>query len=133
MKSCLTYGILVIYIFAATELHQLLRLPLLIQHYFEHVNEDTSMTVADFFDMHYAHGIVYDDDFEDDMKLPFKAHETVNHINVQVLAEPIKLTFDDLFFQSEFSNDVLISYAQPFIQNPVLNAIWQPPKHNGIV
>lgn len=129
MKSCLTYGILVIYIFAATELHQLFRLPLLVQHYLEHISDDKSMSIADFFEMHYAHGIVYDDDYEDDMKLPFKTHETINHINAQVLVEPIKLNLEDISFQGAFSNEILISYAQPFIQNPVLNAIWQPPKH----
>lgn len=64
--------IYIVYLFGATEANQLLKLPILIQHYNEHKAGNASITLARFLHMHY---MGYDDNDNDDMRdmqLPFK-------------------------------------------------------------
>ncbi len=64
--------IIIIYLFGATEASQLLKLPVLVQHYYEHKAGNANITLARFLQMHY---MGYDDNDNDDlrdMQLPFK-------------------------------------------------------------
>ncbi|MBK8621526.1 MAG: hypothetical protein IPN79_07135 [Saprospiraceae bacterium] len=72
MKSKLAGFLLITYLFSLTPVKELGKIPVLIFHYYAHVNENPEMTISEFFDIHYAHGIVFDEDYEQDMKLPFK-------------------------------------------------------------
>ena len=73
MKPALAKFLIAIYLFSFTPLKELNRVPLLFIHYAQHLEEDSNMSIAEFFDMHYMHGIVFDEDYEQDMQLPFKA------------------------------------------------------------
>ena len=73
---------------STTEMHQLLKFPFLIRHYFYHCNEDPSISIIGFFKIHYSdrqHPNDNDDDDDDDNKLPFKAIGDISHIDVPVL------------------------------------------------
>jgi len=61
-----------LYFTAYMEGHELLRLPLLIEHYVQHRNENPTMSLMDFLKMHYSGHIIYDADWRQDMQLPFK-------------------------------------------------------------
>lgn len=110
--------------FSMTELHQILKAPLLVEHYYEH-NDKKEISVLTFLEMHYLNGNVKDADFEKDMKLPFKNFQD-NHPNVvlSIPETPIYLNF------TVFS----VSEPKPFrFENQVntssfLTSIWQPPK-----
>lgn len=64
-----------IYLFGATDAYQFLKLPLFITHYVKHIAEDPNTTLGSFIHMHYAGEIVFDDDYQQDMQLPFKTQE----------------------------------------------------------
>ncbi|MCU0387430.1 MAG: hypothetical protein MUE71_02365 [Chitinophagaceae bacterium] len=61
-----------LYLCASTEAYQLLKLPALISHYVQHCNEESGTTLLSFFKEHYNGEMVLDDDWQQDMELPFK-------------------------------------------------------------
>jgi hypothetical protein len=107
-----------------TELHQILKAPLLVEHFYEH-NDKKELSVLTFLEMHYLNGNVEDADYEKDMKLPFKSFQD-NHPNV-VLNLPENTSFFNFIVYS-------VSEPKPFcFENQVntssfLTSIWQPPK-----
>ncbi len=124
MKKYVTLFLIFTYLFSMTELHQILKAPLLVEHYYEH-NDSKELSVLTFLEMHYLNGNVKDADYEKDMKLPFKSFQD-NHPNV-VLHLP---ETTDFFNFIGFS----LTEQKPYcIKNQVntsnfLTSIWQPPK-----
>jgi hypothetical protein len=74
LKKLFAISFLFIYLFSTTELHQLLKAPLLIEHFMEHREENKDITLWQFLYAHYAGDYVKDADYDKDMKLPFKTH-----------------------------------------------------------
>lgn len=72
MRRRFAYILLALYLCTATEAYQLLKLPLLAVHFIQHTREEPGMTLMAFLKMHYAEKTVYDDDWQQDMQLPFK-------------------------------------------------------------
>ena len=62
-----------IYILGSTNACQLLKLPLLITHYIKHKQESPYMDLRSFIKMHYIDPQPFDDDYAQDMQLPFKS------------------------------------------------------------
>lgn len=67
-------GILMVsvYMFSFAELHNLLKIPVLLEHFKEHKQEDPSICFWDFIKLHYFDPIVVDDDYQRDQQLPFR-------------------------------------------------------------
>ncbi|WP_374540438.1 hypothetical protein [Flavobacterium sp.] len=125
MKKYITLAFLCVYLFSMTEVHQLLKMPLLVEHYLEHKQENKQLSLLSFFEMHYLNGQHLDSDQDKDMQLPFKNFQD-NHPNV-VLALPEQITF---FEPQPAVQDELIpnfNESQVFISS-FLTSIWQPPK-----
>ncbi len=72
MKRTLGILLLGIQLLAATELHQLLKLPALVEHLREHRAEWPDLTLWEFLAIHYDRDAPIDEDHDHDMKLPFK-------------------------------------------------------------
>lgn len=72
MRKWAIIGLLALYVFGTTDAYQLLKLPIMVQHFVEHRKEDPSIGLLAFLRMHYADKMVVDDDFSRDMQLPFK-------------------------------------------------------------
>lgn len=68
----------VLYLIGTTELSQFLKLGYLVDHYLVHKTENASISLLEFIDIHYLQAPIIDADYEEDMKLPFKAHND-NH------------------------------------------------------
>ena len=62
---------------AQTPMQQVLRLPILIEHFREHQAENGSISLADFLILHYFSGNPKDADYDRDMQLPFRANDVV--------------------------------------------------------
>jgi hypothetical protein len=75
MKKAAVIFAITVYFFGATDAYQLLKLPLFINHYVKHIAEDPNTTLASFVKMHYAGEIIFDEDYKQDMQLPFKTQE----------------------------------------------------------
>ncbi|TNE74916.1 hypothetical protein EP331_00505, partial [bacterium] len=70
-KAVFTFSIL-LYLFSSTEFKQLLKFPIVIEHYFEHVQENENLSLVEYITIHYVEDFVIDDDVARDMELPFK-------------------------------------------------------------
>lgn len=72
MKRTAGIFLLSIYLFSFAEVHNLVKIPVLFQHFKEHKQEDPSISFWDFIRIHYMDPIVVDDDYQRDQQLPFR-------------------------------------------------------------
>ena len=125
LKNIFVIFLLSIYLISATELHQLFKLSVLTQHYYEHKEKDASLTLSKFLFMHYVLTNDNDGDIGKDIKLPFKSNDECNSIKVVEFTKVCisllpKLTCTNTNFHRASSEDFNASSFQ--------SAIWQPPK-----
>ena len=126
MKRIIALTFLSLYLISTTELHQLLKLPALANHFSEHQQKDKSITLWKFLCIHYANGNVKDADYDKDSKLPFKTLDTCNSSNHITLLPEQKFCFNAILLPSE--EKVVSKYYPSFINSTFLKSIWQPPK-----
>jgi hypothetical protein len=113
------------YLISTTELYQLLKILVFIEHFLEHKERNIDITFIDFLKMHYDHP-VKDTDYQTDKKLPFIVHSF-----------PIALVFTvspNITFKVKKQiitdhHEKIYSYDEPFYNKDILNSIWQPPKN----
>ena len=117
-------GLVSIYLFSTTELGQLLKIPLLFTHYFEH-KASSNLSFPKFLEIHYTKtGLRYADDVKD-MKLPFKTHQ--NYSNYTTIFIPQFLLTIDKPFVISLKKIKFLSLHQMLVCF-YQNNIWQPPK-----
>jgi hypothetical protein len=75
VKKAVAIFFLSIYMLSFSELHQFLRMPVLIQHFVEHRHHDPSISLLSFLSQHYIHQDVKDADYQRDKQLPFRHTE----------------------------------------------------------
>jgi len=114
-------GLFLLYLVSFTELREVLRLPLLVEHYGEHKNQVAEMSFLEFLVMHYESDVAHDDR---DNSLPFKdcSHSFIGQV-VMLPIQKISLT-ERLVINAT-------SYQFFYLQHePKLIAvdIFQPPK-----
>ena len=108
---------------AGTELHQLLKLPVLLHHFAEHKQEDKNISLFSFIIMHYFKGNPVDKDYDKDMQLPFKTADCTPLISIAVPPQNITTERPEFFIKHSYpaikNNNILPSCTSD---------IWQPPK-----
>lgn len=117
------------YLFSTTELIQLLKLPVLIEHYLDHTAQKPEMSFVEYITLHYNSDHFadhpHDDDYEKDQKLPFMT-------NANVLSVCCNTVPNFMFKwrvkgpQVPRSNQKV--YNEEFVESVFLSSIWQPPK-----
>lgn len=127
MKKWFSIAMLLIYVFSMTEMHQLLKAPLLVEHYLEHKMENKGMTIISFLELHYLNGNVFDKDYEKDMKLPFKSAQETCYSQVLIIPSSSFEIPSMHLFSLEANSKGMIQKSQVFISN-YFSSIWQPPK-----
>ena len=85
MKRTAGIFLLSIYIFSFAEVHNLVKIPVLFQHFKEHKQEDPSISFWDFIKIHYMDPIVVDDDYQRDQQLPFRDAGCCQLVNISDL------------------------------------------------
>lgn len=107
-------------------MHQLLKLPVVFEHYAEHQLEDADIGFLEFLDMHYMHGSPQDDDYERDMQLPFKTSaDCVSSVGFAHV--PVQ-------FEMEIQNSITFLKKKNYLirdlftHTSYLSNIWQPPQ-----
>ena len=120
MKRFVLIGFLALYALSFTEFHQVLKLPLLIEHYVEHKSLAQEITFWDFLVMHYKTDVAHD---SNDNELPFK---DCNHsLTTSIVALPTqKITLKE-FIQPEKSFSLIYIQNAPMLLS---SEIFQPPK-----
>ena len=125
MKKWVSIVLLSLFLVSTTELYQLLKMPVLVEHFLEHKVKNRDITFIDFIKMHY-NDPVKDADYTTDQKLPFVAHSLpltlVFTINPEFIIE-IKKHIPSDTDKKTFSEDHL------FYNKDAVNSIWQPPKN----
>lgn len=109
------------------DLHNLARLPRLIEHYNEHRDKSMNFSFLDFLNLHYGSESERHDKEEHSRHtgLPFKAGDcTFAHI-VTVPAPFQTHELAPLFSSQTYSNFYQSAYCSEFSQS-----IWQPPKNS---
>ena len=95
----LTLGALILN--SATELHQLLKIPLLIQHYMHHRSKDTTLSFLEFLKIHYTDSQhPNDNDDREDNELPFKSIGNVSHTDTPIMEKTVTVDLT-LFVQKK--------------------------------
>lgn len=115
-----------IFLFSTTQFSELLKLPLLFEHFQEHQQWDKTISFSNFLYIHYVEDDIPTPDHDRDMEMPFK----MIHTNAMTFASFI-VEFSQQFVipiahfkkqkQKLTSND--FTYASLY-----LSSIWQPPK-----
>lgn len=126
MKRFLSIFFLSIYLFSYTEARELLKLPIVFQHFQEHKILNPDLSFLDFLDIHYMHGSSQDDDYGRDMQLPFKTPFSSNFANANFI-----LTTPDFLTEQKIPQIVkkpLLSYTHSGYSYNFHSSIWQPPK-----
>jgi hypothetical protein len=113
-------------LFTATPLQQLFKLPVLVQHYYEHKQIDKNISIIAFLKLHYVEeeeGADADD--KRDQQLPFKS--LAHFISPTTNANPIANTY--VAVKPEITGKSgLNPVTKTLISSQHLSAIWQPPK-----
>lgn len=118
--------LLTVYLFSFQEFRQVLKLPTLVEHFVKHTLTDPNFSVTNFIEHHYLSGNVVDNDFEQDMKLPFKTMDFSTSSSIFILNKPITENIEQpkKLFTERKSN---FSYKKDFISEFQFS-IFQPPE-----
>lgn len=130
MESKLKKGIAIfflsVYLISLTELNQLVKIPVLIEHFIEHKEKNNELSLWQFLNMHYAHGDVHDVDYDRDMQLPFKSHDGCVGSLIVVF---VPGSFSNLVAKAiPTQNNEYSVYTEKLLSSSYLSSIWQPPK-----
>lgn len=118
--------LLTAYLFSTTELHQLLKLPMVFEHFADHRKGNKNISFLQFLDMHYMHDSPKDKDYSDDMKLPFKTAD-----NCVSMASPVVIPHLLNIFEIHIVNTPVKEMYIPqdeMIPSSYLSRVWEPPR-----
>jgi hypothetical protein len=126
VKKIAAIFLLTIYVLSVTELTELLKVNVLIEHFHETTIKDGPVSFVDFLVMHYItdDGTRQDDDR--DSQLPFKSHSSLAAGNAAgfILNRSIEITLAPAgVAKRQFYN-----YPDPFISSDFCNQVWNPPR-----
>lgn len=115
--------LLSVYLFSTMDFFaQLLKTPILVVHFVEHMQKD-QMSFVDYLVHHYG-GHEQDDDWDTDMKLPFMTHSETFHGVFNFAPFGLEIGEDRIVYM-ELQRP---PYRQPGLKPAYLATIWQPPK-----
>lgn len=111
---------------STTELYQLVKMPLLVQHLREHRQENENMTLWAFLCMHYDYGAEKDADYAKDMALPFKANDSMIHATIaDFIPNAVCISIAK---PNHATAGQIVAFDESDFHSSFLSNIWQPPK-----
>ena len=125
MRRANAIALFLLYVLVNTELREIVRLPILFEHFAEHKQRNKHVSFSDFIVLHYFSGHVKDADFERDQQLPFRG------IHFEELLAPVALpveSFEQPLPKISNANLKVGIYVSPFYSSLFQFTIWQPPK-----
>lgn len=125
MKKFISIIVLFSYLSSYTEFRELLKLPLLVQHFSEHNSHDHSLSFSEFLCMHYLHTQDSDGDDAQDKSLPFKSHSN-STLNLTTNFHPLSNTIEIKSIETVIAK--LNINTENFSYSSFPSTIWQPPK-----
>lgn len=123
VAACL---LLLVYVTSAVTTRELLKLPLLAEHFHDHKSANVNTSLYSFLVFHYLYEKDMDNDAEKDRKLPFKSIENNATPNVVSLKPPVQhynLSGKQRLVNLNFH--ILDDRLAPSL---FCNAVWHPPR-----
>lgn len=103
-------------------------MPFLVEHYIEHKEKKSNLSIWEFLILHYAQNSVKATDYEKDMKLPFKSHEGCTNFNIPVFTPVI---FEGNLLKPDYPNNKKYHLLDELLFTSSYHpSIWQPPRIN---
>lgn len=125
MKQFWAISFLFIFLSANTAFAELLKLPLLIQHYTEHKQDETAISFIHFLAEHYTGKVNHQHNNHNHDNLPFKTINAHAGSVISLIPNPIFLLHKQIFPEE---NTIIPIYLQSNYADAYLNGIWQPPR-----
>lgn len=114
-----------VYVFSATELHELTKLPILVFHFLEHQQANPEISFTDFLSLHYTSYSEHKNKKAEDEKLPFKSHSEMTGWFLHISIPPNADDFSFHFIEHPINYQTFSNHLLP---TSILSSIWQPPK-----
>lgn len=126
MRGRLAILLLALYTCSIIHLDELLKLPKLLAHFQTHHCTDPSMSFTDFLGLHYTMDQFQQNDYEEDMKLPFKVPQNCMN-NFSFFVQNVKRVFTNGPVPTEYLTSI---HMDNFNTGSAVfsNAVWHPPK-----
>nr|WP_121271145.1 hypothetical protein [Pedobacter schmidteae] len=125
MKKQIILFILSIYLISGTELRELIKLPVLFQHFYEHKALNSEISFSTYLADHYNSIPHSDNDEERDNQLPFKT-PGFNGLSMQAIPQ-FYCNYVKSPIRAIIPNDSF-PYTENCVPAPDCGQIWQPPK-----
>lgn len=125
MRQIIAIALLSLYLFTSTDFNELLKFPLLVQHFKEHQQEN-KLTFSEFVHQHYTKGDVNDSDRDQDMKLPYKSIDFTHAVCFTVIPAIISIEFIKTTEFEELKSPN--SFYAVLFSSDNFSSIWQPPQ-----
>jgi len=130
LKKRITFIILVLYLFSTTAFREILKLPVLFQHFNEHKQLNHNLSFFGFVYDHYNSVPHTDNDQKRDCQLPFK---TIDMSGFLTPAIPVsQLNNFEKAVRIIIRNDTF-QYTEGYIPGPDGGKIFQPPKSISLI
>jgi hypothetical protein len=126
LKQQIAIFLFAIFLIGNSPCKEVLKLPLLVQHFAEHQQQHPNLTFLQFLQMHYLHDNANVADHDTDLKLPFKT--------MDVSSNPLEYFTNEMHYfikQSIIPACTNVSHSSNYtclIFNIYLHSIWQPPR-----
>lgn len=126
MKKLISILLISSFLISLTEFYQLLKFPILVEHFKEHKSLNEGITFWSFLLMHYSDNDVKYADYDKDMRLPFKSTDgSLNMLNLSFIhyaySNKINKPFERTF-------EIYKVYNDHKFKSTYLSNIWQPPR-----
>lgn len=127
LKKIIHILLIGLYLFCSTELKEMVKLPVLFQHFYEHKALDEQMTFFGYLEHHYSDVPHTDNDEDRDNQLPFK---TNNLFAGSVISPAVTPQFS---IQIKKASQLIVN-SKIMVNNDHIDVlsyagkIWQPPK-----
>lgn len=119
--------LVVICLFSFSPMKELVKAPLVVVHYFEHLADYPEMTWDQFYFMHYTMPIHFDDDYEQDRQLPFKTYE-YQQLPVFVIAEKNELLSTENEVVYVLKKKLETNHSIFIVKEAHLDGVFHPPQ-----
>ena len=127
MQRRIATWLLFIFLFANSELHELVKVGAFVFHYQEHLAESPGLSLLEFIQIHYSSEVVYDEDYSRDMQLPFKTADCISLSAPCTLPQVMEPSLPQAGIPL---SPKLLFRTQTVHTSQHLSDIWQPPKHS---
>lgn len=117
--------LMTVFLISTTELGQVLKFPLLVEHYVEHTSNNPELSLWRFLQIHYSKSHKEEGDPMDE-KLPFVSHihfvSIVGIVNIAPALKIERIKFNTI-------HNKIHAFNEDEVESSYLSSIWQPPKY----